>query len=264
MNSNNHNSSCNFSDSLISYLYDEIGEKEKSRFESHVSNCSACADEISAFGGVRASVQNWRETEFYKLPTPVIALPSEPEKATILTTGTTVASRSWLAGLRELFSLSPAWTGAGVACAALAICAGLFYVAVSSLQSDRSDVAAEANKNASVASLPSPTVQTTTTASNAGTNDGQTFEAPKPEISKDKKQNRSKSAPVSERAVVNENTSVKAVKANVTPKPAVNKEKPLPNVKKAPKQTDIEFTTREEEDKSLRLSDLFDEVSMKE
>ncbi|HEX8735312.1 MAG TPA: zf-HC2 domain-containing protein [Pyrinomonadaceae bacterium] len=264
MNSNNHNSSCNFSDLLVSYLYGEIGEKEKSRFESHVSNCSACSDEISAFGGVRASVRNWRETEFYKLPTPVIALPSEPEKATILTTETNAASRTWLAGLRELFSLSPAWTGAGVACAALAICAGLFYVAVSSLQSERRDVVAEANKNNSVASLPSPTVQTTPTASTAGTNDEQPVEAPKPEIFKDKKQNPSKSASVSERAVFTENTNVKAVKANLPPKPVVNKDKTLPNVKKAPKQTDIEFTTREEEDKSLRLSDLFDEVSMKE
>lgn len=257
MNSSNHNS-CNFSDLLVSYLYGEIGEQEKSRFESHVLNCSACADEVSAFGGVRSSVLNWRETEFATLPTPVFELPFETEK-TIVSTETTAASRSWLNGLRELFSLSPVWTGAATACAALAICAGLFYVAFSSMPNEN-DVAGT-NKNVSVASVPAPTVDDKNVTSGVGTKDEQTDETPKPEIRKDKKQNQPKSVPAAEKAVVADNADVKPVRINVAPKPS-NKEKPA-NVKKTPKQSDIEFTTREEEDKSLRLTDLFDEVSLK-
>lgn len=261
MNSSNHNSSCNFSDLLVSYLYGEIGEPEKFRFESHVSSCGVCAEEIAAFGGVRASVQNWRETEFAVLSTPVFDLPFEKEKTKILSTETTAASRSRLAGLREMFSLSPVWTGAATACAALAICAGLFYVALSSsVQTDRS--LAGTNKNASVAIAPSPTVESTITAGNAESGDKQPDETPKPEISKDKKQIPSKTVPAAERTVVNENTSVKPLKTNVAPKPS-SKEKPASSVKKPSKQSDIEFSTREEEDKSLRLADLFDEVSMK-
>ena len=263
MNSNsNHNSSCNFSELLVSYLYDEIGEKEKSRFESHVSNCGACADEISAFGGVRSSVQNWRETEFAALPTPVFELPFETEKTKILSTETTAAApRSWLAGWREMFSLSPVWTGAATACAALAICAGLFYVAFSSAQSGGN--VAEANKNAAVFSVPAPTVDDKITSSNAGTGEQQPDLTPKPEIKKDKKQIQPKSEPAAEKTIVAAgHADVKPFKTNVTAKPA-NKEKPAPNVKKPSKQSDIEFTAREEEYKSLRLTDLFDEVSMK-
>jgi hypothetical protein len=270
MNSNHHNSSCNFSELLVSYLYGEIGGEEKSRFESHVLNCGVCADEISAFGGVRSSVQFWREAEFANLSSPVIELPFETEKTCVLlkpettvvetTTTAATASRSWLAGLRDLFSLSPAWAGAATACAALAICAGLFYVAFSSAQNDTS--VAEANKNVSVASVPAPTVDDRNTTHASGTDEKQGDETPKPEIKKDKTQNPPKSAPVPEKIVVAGNADAKHVKPNVAPKPA-NKEKPAINVKKSPKQSDIEFSTREEEDKSLRLADLFDEVSMK-
>jgi hypothetical protein len=258
MNSNNHNSSCNFSDLLVSYLYDEIGEKEKSRFESHVLNCSDCADEVSAFGGVRASVVDWREKEFAMLPTPVIELPRAPGK-TNLTTETQKASRSWLAGWRDVFSLSPVWAGAATACAALAICAGLFYVAFSSEQNGAS--VAETNKNALVTSVPAPTVDDKS-ASSDETGSKQTGETPKPELIADKKQAPSKPAPAAEKTVANDKTDVKPLKINVAPKPAV-KEKTPGNNKKSAKPSDIEFTTREEEDKSLRLTDLFDEVSMR-
>ncbi|HEX9960373.1 MAG TPA: zf-HC2 domain-containing protein [Pyrinomonadaceae bacterium] len=259
MNSNNHSSSCNFSDQLVSYLYGEIDGDEKSRFESHVLNCGVCADEISAFGGVRSSVRNWRDMEFAMLPTPVIELPFEPQKTTDLSTETNEASRPWLAGLRELFSLSPAWAGAATACAALAICAGLFYVAFSSAQNDRN--VAEVNKNVSVASVPAPTVDDKNATSVAGTNEKQRVETPKTEIKKDKNQNQPKPVTSAEKTNIAGNANVKHVKTNVVLKPA-NKEKPA-NVKKSTKPSDIEFTTREEEDKSLRLADLFDEVSMK-
>lgn len=258
MNSSNHNSSCDFSELLVSYLYDEINEKEKSRFESHVSNCSACADEVSAFGGIRLSVKNWREKEFAQLSTPVIELPFETAKAGFKTEST-AASRTWLAGWRDVFSLSSAWAGAA-ACAALAICAGLFYIAFSSQPNAPS--VAEANKNVSSPIIPAPTVDDKS-ADNARTNNQQADETPKPEFaSEDKKQNPAKPAFAAEKTVVNNKTDVKPAKTNVAPKPAV-KEKTTPNVRKAAKSSDIEFTTREEEDKSLRLTDLFDEVSMK-
>ena len=245
---------------MVSYLYDEIGEREKSRFEAHVLNCSACADEISAFGGVRASVQAWRDKEFAPLATPVFELPRETEKP-ILSAENAAASRTWLAGWRELFSLSPAWAGAATACAALAICAGLFYVAFSS--QPNADSVAEANRNASVApGVPAPTVDDKTTATNdSGTKDAQPGDAPKLEVKKDKKQTPPKSVAPAEKVAAVDNPDVKPVRTNVVPKPA-GKDKPATNVKKAPKPTDIEFMTREEEDKSLRLSDLFDEVSL--
>ena len=275
MNSSNHNSSCNFSDLLISYLYGEIGEQEKLRFESHASGCKVCGDEISVFGGVRSSVQYWRETEFARLPSPVIELPFEAAKKntvssnepTVAAAATTAAaaSRSWLTSLRQLFSFSPAWTGAATACAALAICVGLFYAALSSLQQEDGRNLAGANKNASVSSVPSPPVDERNDANGGAAESGekQPGESPKPENKKDKKQSPSRPAPAAERIVVNDNTGVKSVKTKAAPKPpGANKEKPS-SEKKAPKQPDIEITTRVEEDKSLRLTDLFDDVSMR-
>ncbi|MDQ3798928.1 MAG: hypothetical protein M3384_05725 [Acidobacteriota bacterium] len=274
MDSNNHNSSCNFSELLVSYLYGEIGEHEKLRFESHISNCGVCGDEIAAFGGVRSSVQTWRETEFAKLSTPVIELPRlNAEKATILSTeenaAVAAASRSsWLGSLRELFSLSPKWSGAATAFAALAICAGLVYVAVSSFLPNGSERnVAGTNQNTSV--VPSPTVadRSETTFAKTETKDTQPDELPQPEVKKDKKRNLPKSvqqAPEKSVVAASGKADVKAVKITVAPR-LVNKEKLPTQAKNPARQADIEFTTTrvEEEDKSLRLSDLFDEVSMK-
>jgi hypothetical protein len=126
MNEFTDQNSCKYADELVSYLYDEASQAERSRFEDHLVNCSSCADELADFSVVRSSIVEWRDAEFTPLAVPAIQLPVQnvvfaPEIST--------KSRSLLASIRAFFSLSPAWMGAG-AVAALVICIGLIYVAV--------------------------------------------------------------------------------------------------------------------------------------
>ncbi|MCD9187354.1 MAG: hypothetical protein LUM44_13040 [Pyrinomonadaceae bacterium] len=124
MNNNNHqNSNCAFAADIVSYIYGEIGEKEKSAFESHLSNCETCPEELADFMDIRFSVNDWKQTEFTPLSTPVIEIPYEKEQVREIAAD----SGSWWSNLRQIFTLSPAWMTATTAVAALVICAGLFF-----------------------------------------------------------------------------------------------------------------------------------------
>lgn len=131
MLNNKHISKCIYSAEVIAYLYGEIAEKEKSAFETHVADCSNCTDELADFAFARFSVQEWRDAEFARLETPVIKIPFERKSNNI--TDSTV-SDSWLARLRGLVSLSPAWATAGGAFAVLAIGLGLVLAAINIFQ----------------------------------------------------------------------------------------------------------------------------------
>jgi hypothetical protein len=104
MLSNNHNS-CRFAEQIVAYIYDEATATEKENFEAHLPNCLSCADEIAGFGLVRSSITDWRKTEIY-----------EPQ---------TVEKSSWLEGFRKLLTFNPAWAGGF---AAMLVCVGLIWV----------------------------------------------------------------------------------------------------------------------------------------
>lgn len=124
MNNNNHqNSNCSFAADIVSYIYGEIGEKEKSAFEAHLSNCETCPEELADFMDIRFSVNDWKQAEFAPLATPVIEIPYEKEQVR----ETATDSSSWWSNLRQIFTLSPAWMTATTAMAALVICVGLFF-----------------------------------------------------------------------------------------------------------------------------------------
>jgi len=116
MLSNNHNS-CSFAEQIVEYIYDEIPVKDRTNFESHLINCLPCADEIAGFGLVRSTVSEWRKEEIFALDAPAVQIPAmqtvESEKA------------SWFDEFRKLFSFTPAWT-AGFA--VLLVCIGLVWM----------------------------------------------------------------------------------------------------------------------------------------
>ncbi len=60
----NYNSPCEFAEQMIAYLYDEASAGEKNKFEAHLKNCATCADEFADFGSLRSSVLEWREMDF--------------------------------------------------------------------------------------------------------------------------------------------------------------------------------------------------------
>lgn len=99
----NYNKDCAFSEQTISYLYDEISLQEKSVFENHLENCLICADEIHGFGLTRSAVSYWKENEFETLNTPKIVFSDGQSQKAIKTSVGAVEKKSWFAGLQTLF-----------------------------------------------------------------------------------------------------------------------------------------------------------------
>ncbi|HSK71201.1 MAG TPA: zf-HC2 domain-containing protein [Pyrinomonadaceae bacterium] len=122
MNNNNHNSFCGFAEDAVAYLYGEIDETQKAKFEKHLSLCSHCEEEITAFATVRSSVLNWKSEEFDILASPVIDIPFGQMPKTV---ENFEISRFWLESLLELFSFSPVKVAA--ACAFLVVGFSLMF-----------------------------------------------------------------------------------------------------------------------------------------
>ena len=75
MLTNGNNANCGFADEIVSYIYDESGEVERRKFETHLAGCSTCTDEFAAISNARFSVFEWQKEEFAQLPTPKIVIP---------------------------------------------------------------------------------------------------------------------------------------------------------------------------------------------
>ena len=103
MPESNYNNDCAFSEQTISYIYGEIGAHEKIAFENHLENCSMCADEIDGFGSARSAVALWKKNEFETLNTPKIAFSDVQSQKTIQTNVSAVEKQSWLFSLQTLF-----------------------------------------------------------------------------------------------------------------------------------------------------------------
>src|SRR5229473_3237108 len=59
---------------LVAYLYDDIEPSDRSEFESHLTKCSACRDELDELGAVRRQLSRWAPPEpqtTARIPSPV-------------------------------------------------------------------------------------------------------------------------------------------------------------------------------------------------
>jgi anti-sigma factor RsiW len=50
---------CEEKELLVSYLYDDLGDTDRARFEHHVRQCAECRDELDGLRGVRADLTSW-------------------------------------------------------------------------------------------------------------------------------------------------------------------------------------------------------------
>ncbi len=254
LNNNHKNSVCGFSEALVSYLYDESNDAEKAVFKKHLDKCSVCSDEIASFSGVHFSINNWKLKEFSGLESPIIEIPYEKPEKSMIVSGT---QSSWLSVLRNLFNLSPAWSLATASAVVLALCIGIVFYAMNSRQPN--DIAAS-NKNQSKPVV-SPTVENKSPQANVNSNEMPDKQpkpvvepkSPQPEvtISKGTNQTNSKAVKISNNQRTNQK-SENVYKNNEVKTP--NK-----NTTKDPKIVDDE----EEEDNTLRLAELFDEIDTK-
>lgn len=88
---------CNMHEALVSYLYDEATAEESRRVEAHLTQCTACKQELHSFERVRGMLQQWQLDDL-----PVVRVVAERPSG----------ERSMLGVLKELFSLTPLWAKA--------------------------------------------------------------------------------------------------------------------------------------------------------
>lgn len=252
---NKQNSNCAFAEELVSYLYDEITDLEKLRFEKHLRNCSACQEELAGFSLARTSIQEWKSVEFLPLQNPAIEIPYPQKTETI--------SRSWFAVIRDFFTLSPAWMTASTAVAALAICVALIAVMISSFRNNN-DFAEIKKDEINVVS--SPTNGNQNQNSNVSNSNS----------------NQNKSKPNNSTESPNNSESPSLVKTDVEPTKIVNKPNvtapqnlPIKTIQpkskttvKQPSKTKNQkapsFLDEDEEKDSLTLTDLLEQIGASE
>ena len=253
---NNHKNSCQFAEQIVFYLYDEFEAKEKLIFEAHLKDCRICADEYAGFGFVRSSVLEWRDADFSTLAAPTFAIPANDIEnfSPVLST----ESRSWFDQIRQMFSFSPALAATALAVAIVGV--GIAFFAFNFL--GRKEIAEQPKEKDLVRATVSPTIETTKKIANSADKIAETYLPPTSDTTNLPKEAKRVKTIESEKAVVKVSTG--APRNNLTNTAVAPKETPdkkLSPVKKqrVPNLNELD----EDEDETIRLADLFDELDTK-
>jgi len=226
---------CEFTDEIVSYMYDEIGVSERVKFEQHLLDCAVCTDEFAGISNARFSMYEWHKEEFIHLPTPNIVIPYH-EKAEV---------RGFFAGLLDLLTLS-GWPAAATVAAGLIVSIGLGFTAVNYFGVDQ-DMASNTSIGTAVPPVVSPDNKTQTPKAIPVKKDDETVVGSVP----DERQIRPLRASTNQQRPRVEKTAT-----GVSPRPdKIVVSDPSATTAKAPALTNYDDT----DDKSLRLSDLFDD-----
>jgi hypothetical protein len=113
---------CGFSADMVPYMYAELPAAKSVLFEDHLLKCTTCTDEFASLSTARYEVYDWKKLEFDKIPTPAFATALKSELAP--------TTSSWTDRVRAAFSAG--WAVPGVAFAALAIVSIFAAIFVSS------------------------------------------------------------------------------------------------------------------------------------
>jgi hypothetical protein len=130
------------SDAIVSYMYRELAPAERTAFEDHLAKCPMCIDEFAEVADARFSVYEWRHVEFESLPTPEIVIPYNAP-----------AHTHWFRKLREAFSASPGWPAIGFSSAVAAVLLAIGFAGYQ-LRSGGDDVASNISDVVPIASAP--------------------------------------------------------------------------------------------------------------
>ena len=232
-----------FGPELLSYMYGELDGRRSADFESHLQLCDACTAELANVADARLGVIEWRREDFEPLATPVIVLPAiEPVAA---------VQKGGIAAVIESIKNLPAWASAGMALAPAAVLFGVFYFGYFNVPATRNDVATTATAPAAAEKVLEPVAtvnngsEKTVVAVETNTRDHNAVAA--------------KAQPV-------------AVRRNATPERIAAKHfvsQPLRTetataVKTIKKSAPRLSSFDEEDDKSLRLADLFAQIGTSE
>ena len=75
MSKQKNNADCGFAENIVAYIYGEMSGTATSAFEDHLADCQTCIDEFAAVADARYSVYEWQRSAFAPLETPVIKIP---------------------------------------------------------------------------------------------------------------------------------------------------------------------------------------------
>ena len=236
-----YNNSCSFDGDLLAYLYDELAETERVRFEGHIADCGSCIDEFAGLSEARYSVYEWRKLEFAPMEPPKIVIPY----------GAIQPSVSWIDSVKAVFDFPQRWAAAGAGLAFVAVITTIGLIALNRL--DSRGLVVQTNTGAQS----SPTVS---------------VDPPKSDlkVSIDPKaavRTLPETEDVSSVSSGQADKRVTAVKALVNPRPVRNDsklpaddKKPTNRNQNAPSLSEFD----ESEDESLRLADIFDDIDTSE
>ncbi len=258
INNKHKDSGCGFSEQLIAFLYDESSGAEKALFEKHLTGCPICADELEVFSGVHFSINDWKLNEFASIQTPTIEIPYERIESSVKKSE---VKGSWLAGLRDLFSLSPrVWSLTTASLAVLAVFGGIVYFA---FNSPKNDEVVESNKTRKSVIL--PTVEKTIQPSNSNNNTNNSSKTPSKPVAEPKPEQ--PELAVSDGTDLPNNRVVKVSDAQ-RQKPKTdsnNKQNADKTVKKPENKKEVPVVSPydDEEDDTLRLAEMFEEIDTK-
>jgi len=228
---------------IVAYIYGELDESRRNDFESHLAGCDECAIELAAMSDARLGVVEWRRTDFEHLVTPEIVIPvdrpvasrvAEPQRAPLL------------AGLVESLFSFPVFARAGVGLAAAALLVGAIYLV--GIRSTTGDQVADVPKSDMPPTAPKEAPhqipkQTIVAQDNDKPVPPQTLGITKPENTK---QQLASSQP-KKNSTMARNVRVPGKEPSGTM---------IASTRKAPRLNNFE----EDEDKTLRLVDLFAEI----
>lgn len=230
---------CGFADDLLSYLYEEMSRSEASKFENHLPQCENCTFELSDFSIARSGIRDWKSDTFDRLQTPAVVIGYRASEKIIASEPK--PSRSWFAGLVEMFSFQSAIGVSAVAVLMVAAVAGFILLKSNATAGiDNTEVAAietdstplpDSNKSTAATS----SSRTPTEASELKKNDG---------------------------PVDNQGATVKATKVSGTnsPRPKVVKSEPVRSQRQQKPKAMPRLVEDDEEEDTLRLSDLLEEI----
>jgi hypothetical protein len=269
-NINHNNSTCSFGEQIVSYLYGESSVKEKAMVETHLNSCAVCAEDFAGFGMARSSILEWRNEEFLSLETPLIEIPYEKQRDFYNAKAGSNVLRDWIAALRRVFAVSPAFASSATV-AIVAICLGIIFFANKS-SNNVEIVGVDGRNTEQFTSLPKASnkdfsVEQTKADSGKTTDTVSADKATKSLISIAENNNRNKIknssiarkdwnvkiSDVSRNSVKSKNPKVTLSKINLASNE--NKKPMFAQTGKIPTLNNVE----EDEDKSLRLAELFDD-----
>lgn len=246
MVNNDNENLCGFGDDIVSYIYDEMGTRGRSSFESHLAACTSCTDEFAAVAYARFSVFEWQKEEFSHLATPEIVVPYHVRRPV----AQQAVSEGSIARLIGIFTQARLPLAAAVA---LAIVVGLGFAALQFLGTHEQQIASNLNQKAQ-ADVQMPVERPVEAAQASQPPDPPMHEIDNTatEIQKTttavparRPANASRRVHASRRIVANPRTRT----ANIAQRPAESQ------VGRAPVLNSFD----DYEDSSLRLSDLFDD-----